>query len=727
MNRRYNRIHILVVFLLVLVGCSTEQIKQSEAQSPQKETTIASQLASDTLTSEEMRTAEFSPEIMLEDTTSEVAVIQLLERAREHYSLAIEHQESGDSSRSSDEFEYAIAVLNELAYFPGIDSNQEFTDLSLSLIEDYEKYISNIDVVSPNSSIFALREKLNQLADEVENPDEDIQTAVITSTTIPLVINGHVEQYLDYFQTRARQHFEKWLWRAGKYFPMMKKIFKEEGVPEELIYLSMVESGVNPIARSWAKAVGVWQFVKGTGKLYGLKGNSWYDERRDFEKATHAAAKHLKDLYNDFNDWYLALAAYNSGAGRVTRAMKKSKSNDFWKMRPNLPRETRNYVPQYIAATIISLNPKAFNFDVPQAEELAYDVVSINGSIDMTTLAQCAEADATDLKELNPELLKWCTPPGLTEYTLRIPAGKAGVFMQNYQNIPEEHKRPWHIHKVKRGETLARIGKRYGISAGMIADANKISLKKRLSVGQELVVPVPAMKNLASISHPDEVEAKRAVQSPKKKGTKPSITAGKSRLVYRIRKGDTLGRIAQLFDVRASDLRMWNDLAYGGTIHANETLSVWVPTNKLDTYALLDVAPEQEHQALVAEKSKSPDKKSREDWATHRVQSGDNLGSIAAKYGVSVKDIKQWNGLRTNKIMAGERLEIYTPDNKPHVTNNLAGNSSKANEVKKYIVRKGDTLHSIAALFGVSIKDLQDWNNLRGSQIFVGQELRIYA
>jgi membrane-bound lytic murein transglycosylase D len=303
--------------------------------------------------------------------------------------------------------------------------------------------------------------------------------------SMPVVENDRVRYFIDFFRARTKDFFERALARSGRYIPMMATILRDEGLPEDLVYLSLIESGFSPHAYSRAHAVGPWQFIRGTGLRYGLKINWWIDERRDPVKSTHAAAAYLKDLHLQFGEWFLAAAAYNAGERKVEKAVNRSKTNDFWRLsqKTYLKQETRNYIPKFIAAAIIARDPEKHGFgDVLYESPMEYDEVTLTSPLTLKTAADLADTTVDAIKELNPALLRGYTPPS-----------EDGL-------LPNSDKVKFLIHRVTKGETLQAIAKRYGQRVNQLMEINSLKTQ-RIREGQELTVmfdgalpPAPASK-----------------------------------------------------------------------------------------------------------------------------------------------------------------------------------------------------------------------------------------
>jgi membrane-bound lytic murein transglycosylase D len=326
----------------------------------------------------------------------------------------------------------------------------------------------------------------------------------------------------------------------------------------------MIESGFNPYAVSWCRAVGPWQFMPATGKLYGLKIDWWIDERKDPIKSTNAAAEHLKDLHNLFGSWPLALASYNAGAGKVQRAVLRTRSDDFWDLKASryIRPETKNYVPKYMAATIIAKNPEAYGFSITSVNPYKYDEVVIEESTDLRLIARCADCTYQDIKELNPEIKRWVTPPHYDRYTLRIPVGKKETFIANYAAIPPEQKIRWERHEVRKGETLSSLAKEYNTNLEAIRDINGLK-KGRIAPGKHLLIPI-------------DMNGKNHDPSYLSMGQ-----AGKQQqILYRVRRGETLNRIAKKHNVTIADIREWNK-GLGISVRAGQKIKLVVDTDQI--------------------------------------------------------------------------------------------------------------------------------------------------
>ena len=503
---------------------------------------------------------------------------------------------------------------------------------------------------------------------------------------IPLVRNKSVDQFISYFQNKGRRQFEIWLDRYFQYGPMLKEILNEYELPEELAYLAMIESGLNPKAYSRAKATGMWQFMYSTGKKYGLQRNWYIDERRDPEKATHAAAKFLLDLYKEFDHWYLALAAYNGGPGRVHRATRLHQTSDFWQLH-SLPRETRNYIPYYLAAAIIASNPTSYGFKTPKTKQHKYEVVEIKQSADLAVLANSAGTSLKTLKAYNPELRQSATPVDVV-YRLKIPVGKKEQFVTNFNSLPSDQRfAPQYVaHKVKRGESLWTISKKYRVSIHDLAAVNKIRNRHRLSIGQKLTIPVRRSNGgtlLASNSGP----------------------SGHKKVIYKVKRGDTLGHIAEDYNTMARSIRRWNKLEYGQHIFPGQKLTIWI----------------KEDMSQLASNTNAGREK-----VVHNVKRGDTIGHIAESYRVSSRKIMSWNNIKSKQhIYPGQKLNIWVKNN--NSSKSIAQKSSNKGKKVTYTVKRGDTIGHIADDYNTTVSNIRSWNNMkRSSYIKPGQKLSLW-
>lgn len=374
-----------------------------------------------------------------------------------------------------------------------------------------------------------------------------------TQSDLPLMINDYVAGYINYFSTHGRSVFEGAWTRSGRYREMIFRIFKEEGIPQDLIYLAQAESGFKPMALSRVRARGMWQFMASRGVGYGLRRTWWVDDRQDPEKATRAAARHLKDLYNQFGDWYLAMAAYNSGPGNVQQAVKRTGYADFWELykRNVLPGETKNYVPIILAMTIMSKNPAQYGLDEVQLDPpMKYDAVTVNYPVDLRLVAECVDAPLDQMIDLNPSLLRRTTPKD-QPFELHLPEGTKGKYETAIAAIPTEKRVVWRYYKVQPGDTLAGIARKYRTTEHAISQANDLQ-QSELATEVKLVIPVSGA------------------------GTNGKVVYSRYPTHYKTHTGDTVLTVAEDFGVPPDRLRRWNGLKGNGLRHGR-VLVVYKP------------------------------------------------------------------------------------------------------------------------------------------------------
>jgi membrane-bound lytic murein transglycosylase D len=497
-----------------------------------------------------------------------------------------------------------------------------------------------------------------------------------SGSPIPEGLGSRVEKWMNYFQSGGRSRFETYLSRSGKYAKLMQDILNKYGLPGDLIYLALIESGFSPKAYSVAAAAGPWQFIATTGKRYGLKIDWWADERRDYEKSTHAAASYLRDLYGMFDSWQLATAAYNAGEGKISRAVDRYKSNEYAQLIKYgyLAQETKDYVPKMLAAQTIAKEPAKYGFGgVEYQEPLEFDKVEVPGGIDLAAVGEIIGVPYDSLREWNPELRRFCTPPNRSSYLLRVPLSYGRVVQEHLDEIREEAKVTFVLHSAAKGETIDSLAEKYDASPAAIRELNGFkgnSLRKSTKLvipvtglGPEDAVPGKALSaDQIQTAHMRSEDGRRGKRGRRDRTAASSVKA---------RKGDTLSKIAKRAGVSVSALAKANGLKSGSRVKAGVRLRI--PGRGADDdgglVILAKAEPDRDgatestghrtRKKAVSEAAKAEDDDSGKDEESrsprktvrHIVRKGETLTKIAREHGVSVEELS-----RRNKLKSGQKL-----------------------------------------------------------------------
>lgn len=646
-----------------------------------------------------------------------------------------------------------------------------YTSMSLNILHGLESVYPHLAELGSVDSTMAMATDLDAIEQldtdenldmaEIQEIESFLDTLDLSRFSLPVTLNDRVMKEIHFLTKGVRKFTEGSLSRQTMYQDMIKNKLRERGMPEDLLYLSFVESGFKISAYSRAKAAGLWQFIPGTGRHFGLPIDSWVDMRRHPERSTDAALDYLSALYKEFGDWQLAMAAYNCGEGRIRRLLRDkpdSVSVSYWDL--PLPRETMHYVPRILAAMIIGHFPEHYGFNVEVQSTIPFDTVTVEGVLPLENAAQAAGVGVNTIRDLNMELSRWSTPPNAKTYTLRIPEGTRDQFLEAYSKMDRSKFAVYQQYKVRSRDNLGSIARRFGLSVADIRQSNGLKKKSRLKVGQILILPIPAgavsSTSLAGQNNDDEA---------------PVVASSKT---YTVRRGDNLGAIARRFGLSVAELKAWNGLS-DSRIRKGQRLNLRSPQRRgssaqaaesrtvksdvvasgesytvkqgdtfysianaqgVDMAALMDLNGANDGKLKLGQQLKLPAGNVRVAEAavsrptnlatdakagSYEVRSGDNLYSIARRLGVSLDDLKRWNNLgTTTDLRPGQKLVV-----KDSVANKSAASGAKSRTSASYVVRNGDNLWDIARRHNVSVQQLTDWNNLREKKLQPGMRLKV--
>ena len=560
-----------------------------------------------------------------------------------------------------------------------------------------------------------LRARLEDGAEMVGGDEEGVELGLVTDLSsfdigsvaaqydIPVEMQPTVAQYIQFFQGPGRKWFRKWMSRSTRYIPMMTPVLEQAGLPRDTVYLAMIESGFSPGATSWARAAGPWQFISATGRRFGLKQDFWIDERRDPLKATAAAARYLGELHDQLGHWYLAWAGYNAGGEKLRRMVVKRGTDDFWALTDGkgLAKETKHYVPKLIACALVAKHPRAFGFSEDEfdyQQPLAWDEAPVVEPTDLEVIARAAGTTTEEIRELNPELRRWCTPPATAArpYLVRVPRGARETFIANLAKVAPRERLTYQIHHVRKGDTLSRIALQYHSAPEAILQFNRLRSARTLRLNSELVVPVASGRVATAdaghgldrqvararaqgyVAPAPEEEVPAGIRTPRSTALaqgpiKSEVIDGKTRVQYGVQSGDNLWTIAQRFAVSVDELKGWNNLGPKSRrgLQVGTLLTVWPGAGaapiEVKAPVVAQVTPPATPPATAAmpapaAAASKPAMPAGPRPSTHQLAEGETLWSVSQQYGVSVDDLKRWNRIRhARSLRPGQSLRLDGP------------------------------------------------------------------
>jgi membrane-bound lytic murein transglycosylase D len=585
---------------------------------------------------------------------------------------------------------------------------------------------------------------------------------------IPTDINPLVEKWIAYFQGKGRGHMERYLARSTRYMKLMKKILRQNGLPEDLVYIALIESGFSPKATSHASAVGYWQFIKGTGKRYGLEISPLVDERRDPVMSTQAAAEYFKGLYSVFGSWYLAMASYNCGENRVKREVMNHYTRDFWELaaRRRLPKETINYIPKFIAAKMIGNNPEKYGFTgLDYMTAIEFEHIKVQKPVNLHVMAEKMGVEYDELKQLNPKFKGEIAPMKGNSLELRVPLGQTAAalvaaqaaFVEKVEYVADAGETQ--VYKIRNGDSLYTVARKYHTTVAWLRDVNDLKKGRKLRIGQKIAVPDRSTRKLAPVKAIVKIEKREDAETAT---VNPEVVT-KRGVYYIVQSGDTLTAIADDYNSSVEELRRMNKMSRGSVLKAGMKLKVpkdeGLPTDpsgaKSSSVAEKEKAKEKEKEALdessssntasnansapadVRTAASNRDPQSSE---AHVVKPGENLTTIAKKYGVTIHSIRKANNLTKRSLLkVGSRLTI--PEGRPQTKRDKTDKTDKSQWVSPqtteismrkarrpriHIVKRGENLTKIAERYRVPLQTLKEENRIHlGSKLFVGSKLLI--